>query len=213
MSIKKGLISLDNEDYPGREVYVIRHGQTKLNAENKIRGWSDVPLDDVGQQQAIELGEALLDEHIELDGIFSSDLLRALQTTLAVSRVTGIPLLGSTKNLRPMDVGDLTGTDGKKAHDIIGEHARNAPDVKVGGGESFDVFRTRFLTGIIGILNTHRGLRLGLTSHSRGERILHAWIAAGCPDDLSVDLDEFLRKGEEPATAQQLFINSNLVLQ
>ena len=213
MSIKKGLISLDNEDYPGREVYIIRHGQTKLNAADKIRGWSDVPLDEVGIEQAHDLGEAMLAEGIELDGIFTSDLQRSIQTSSIVSKITGIPLLGLTKDLRPLDVGDLTGTDGAKAHAIISEYARNDPDGKIGGGESFNVFRHRFIGGLIARLNSHRGLKLAFCSHSRGERILHAWVAAGCPDDMSVDMEVFLAKGEEPATTQQLFISSNLVLE
>lgn len=210
--MRKGLISLDNEDYPGREIYVIRHGQTKLNAADKIRGWSDVPLDEVGIEQAHDLGEAMLEE-IELDGLITSDLQRSIQTAVIISKVTGIPIYGITKNFRPLDVGDLTGTNGKEAHKIISEYARTMPDEKIGGGETFNVFRHRFLGGLIGVLNSHRGLKLGIVSHSRGERILHAWVAAGCPDTLDIDLDEFLAKGEEPATTQQLFIDSNLVQQ
>lgn len=213
MKTQKGLVSLDHEDDAGREIYIIRHGQTKLNAEDKIRGWSDVPLDEVGIEQAHDLGEAMLAAGIELDGIFSSDLQRSIQTSVIISKITGIPVLGLTKDLRPLDVGDLTGTNGAKAHAVISEYARTDPDGKIGGGESFNVFKHRFIGGLIARLNSHRGLKLGFTSHSRGERILHSWVAAGCPDTFDVDLDVFLAKGEEPATTQQLFIDSNLVLQ
>jgi broad specificity phosphatase PhoE len=196
----------------GRSVYIIRHGQTKLNAEDKIRAWLDVPLDEVGIEQAQELGEAMRDEGIELDGLISSDLQRAIQTSLEVSKIAGYPLLGITKDLRPLNVGTYSGQDGKMVHKIIAEHARNNPDAEIGGGESFNTFRHRILGGIIGILNSHRGLKLGLVSHSRGERALHAWVANECDEDLELDLDVFLAKGEGTATASELQIVCPLVL-
>lgn len=208
----KGLIkTLSEKEQPeGRSVWILRHGQTKLNAENKIRAWIDCSLDDVGIEQAIELGEAM--KKVELDGIFTSDLMRSVQTSLLVSEHSGIPILGTTKSLRPLDVGTLSGTDGAKAHEIIARHVRNAPDEEIGGGESIDIFRYRILSGIIGMLNSNRGLKLGFVSHSRGERALHAWVAAGCPEDLSWNEDVFLEEGGGTATANELLITCALVL-
>lgn len=209
----QGLVKQQKEQERGRTVWVIRHGQTKLNAEDKIRSWIDVPLDDEGIEQAHELGVSLRKKGIEMDGMFSSDLLRSVQTALIVSEETGIPLLGTTKCLRPWDAGKLSGKDGPTVHKVMMELAENRPDELLGeNGESFNIFKHRLLAGAIGILNNNRGLRLGLVSHSRGERILHAWEAAGCPDDMEVDLEEFGRKGEGTATSQELIINSSLVL-
>lgn len=211
----KGIIknlSKKEEDKEGRKVYILRHGQTKLNAEDKIRAWIDVPLDEVGVEQAHLLGETMRKQGVELDGLFVSDLQRSVETALIVSEETGIPILGTTKALRPLNVGILSGTDGAKAHKIIEEHAYSKPDEPIGGGETFNIFRRRVLTGIIGMLNSNRGLKLGFVSHSRGERILHAWVEAGCPSDLEVDLEEFCRKGEGTATAQELLIQCPLVL-
>lgn len=210
----KGLVTQFNTDMQplGRKVLIMRHGQTTLNAQNKIRAWIDVPLDEVGISQARELGEAIRDSHIELDGIYSSDLMRSVQTSLEISCVTGIPLLGTTKALRPLDVGTLSGTDGEKAHAVIADHALHKPDEAIGGGESFNIFKYRMLSGIIGLLNSNRGLNLGFTSHSRGERLIHAWVAAGCPESLDIDLEVFLEHGEDTATAQELELTCPLVL-
>ena len=38
-------------------LYVARHGQTAWNAENKICGTTDLPLNELGQAQARELAE------------------------------------------------------------------------------------------------------------------------------------------------------------
>lgn len=209
----KALIHPTKEKINGRKVVIIRHGTTLANEQDVIRGWWDLPLVDKGLEEAQELGEIMKKSGIELDGIFTSDLLRSVQTTLEISRATGIPLLGTTKVLRPWDVGKLTGTDGKAAHKVMSTMAKKSPDEAVGEtGESFNIFRHRFLGGLIGLLNSHRGLKLGFTSHSRGERILHAWVAEGCPDDLSIDLDTFLAEGEPPASAQELVIDCSLVL-
>ena len=193
-----------------RTVYVLRHGQTALNRQDKIRAWLDIPLDNVGVDQAIELGEAM--RGVELDGLYSSDLLRTVQTSIEVSKMSGIPILGTTKSLRPWNVGDYSGQDGEKVHKIMAKYAHEMPDERLPGGESFNIFKYRILAGIIGLLNSNRGLKLGLVSHSRGERMLHAWVAAGCPEDLEVDIDVFLEKGEGTATAQELLIECPLVL-
>lgn len=212
MSTKKGLISLDSEDYPGREVFVIRHSVTAMNVKNVIRAWSDPPLNEEGIERAIELAEECRDTGIELDALISSDLLRATQTALEISKIAGYPILFETKALRPIDVGELTGTDGAKAQTIILEYATNRPDDKIGGGESFNVFKHRFLVGLIGILNSNRGQKLGIVTHSRGTRLIDAWVAAGCGSDLEIDLEVFNEKGQEPATATFVMINCPLVL-
>lgn len=212
-SMTKGLVSMEEEESPGREIFIMRHGNTALNSKNEIRGWSNPPLDELGIEEAHNLGEAMLNDEIEADGIVSSDLMRSVQTCVIVSKITGIPLVGISKDFRPLDVGELTGTDADKAHKVIAEFAKNHPDDKIGTtGESFNVFKTRFLGGVVSLLNSNRGKRLIICSHSRGERILHAFIAEGCPDTFDVSLETFLAPGEDPATITQLFINSNLVL-
>ena len=59
-------------------LYVARHGQTQWNAENRICGRTDLPLNEVGLQQASALAEKAADCH--LDVIVASPMLRARQT-------------------------------------------------------------------------------------------------------------------------------------
>ena len=40
-------------------VYMIRHGQTDWNAEGRLQGQKDIPLNDVGRVQAEEAGRKL----------------------------------------------------------------------------------------------------------------------------------------------------------
>lgn len=202
----------EKQENVGRPILLCRHGETAYNIKNLIRGWRDLELTEEGIEQAHELGESIRDSGLEYDGIYVSDLLRAEQTALALSQETGIPVLGELRFLRPWNVGELTGTDGENAHKVMSELARSAPEEEIPGGESFNQFKYRYLMGMIGILNSRRGEKLIFVAHSRNERLAHAWVANKCSSDLAVDLDVFLAKGEEVASAQEILINSELVL-
>lgn len=72
--------------------YFARHGQTVWNVENKICGATDIELTELGHQQAEELGQAILEQEIQIDEILYSPLIRAKETARHVSEVTGIPM-------------------------------------------------------------------------------------------------------------------------
>lgn len=69
-------------------VYLVRHGRTVLNAAGALRGHINVPLDDVGQEEAAAVAR-LLDGR-GLRAVFSSPLRRALQTADAIARTSGL---------------------------------------------------------------------------------------------------------------------------
>ena len=72
-------------------VYFVRHGQTVWNVENKICGATDIPLTELGHQQAIETGKKIVEEGIQADEILYSPLSRAAETARHISEITGIP--------------------------------------------------------------------------------------------------------------------------
>ena len=61
-------------------LYFARHGQTVWNVENKICGATDIELTELGHQQAEELGQAILEQGIQIDEILYSPLIRAKET-------------------------------------------------------------------------------------------------------------------------------------
>lgn len=76
-------------------LYFTRHGQTIWNVENKICGATDIALTDLGHQQAMDLGTKLKNDiengTIHIDEILYSPLIRAKDTALHISEITGIP--------------------------------------------------------------------------------------------------------------------------
>ena len=55
---------------------LIRHGQSKWNAENKFTGWVDVDLSENGEREAKISGELIKNLNIKIDISFTSFLKR-----------------------------------------------------------------------------------------------------------------------------------------
>lgn len=68
-------------------IYVIRHGETALNAAHVKQGWLDEPLNEAGRELARLTGQALSGVHF--DACVSSPLIRAKETVEIVLRESG----------------------------------------------------------------------------------------------------------------------------
>ena len=66
-------------------IFIIRHGQTELNSRMLLQGRSDHPLNETGRQQASEAGRLLRREGIVFTRVYSSPLIRAVQTAELVA--------------------------------------------------------------------------------------------------------------------------------
>jgi broad specificity phosphatase PhoE len=66
------------------KVYLVRHGQTAWNVGEIFRGRADIPLDDVGRNEAMLAGEALKDAAIHV--VYSSPLSRSMETARSIAK-------------------------------------------------------------------------------------------------------------------------------
>lgn len=66
------------------EIILVRHGETVLNREKKMQGWSDGPLFPESLEKAEQLGKYFLDNNISFDAFYSSDSNRAVNTMEAI---------------------------------------------------------------------------------------------------------------------------------
>ncbi|MBO5628086.1 MAG: phosphoglycerate mutase family protein [Aeriscardovia sp.] len=65
-------------------LFLVRHGQTYFNRYNRMQGWSNSPLTDKGQQDALHAAQAL--HAIHFSAAYSSDMTRAEQTARTILR-------------------------------------------------------------------------------------------------------------------------------
>ena len=87
-------------------LYIIRHGQTDMNARRVLQSRTDLPLNAIGVEQAKEAAARLKD--IPFRKVYSSPLLRAVQT--AELAAPGIPVTVDER-LIEMDYGPYEGMD------------------------------------------------------------------------------------------------------
>jgi broad specificity phosphatase PhoE len=87
-------------------VYLARHGRTALNAEGRLRGLSDPPLDDVGIAEVARLADVLAGK--EPTAVVASPLQRAVATAQAIGTAAGLPVTIDVR-LNDRDYGPQTG--------------------------------------------------------------------------------------------------------
>jgi probable phosphoglycerate mutase len=149
------------------ELWLVRHGETPASRGRTLAGWTNVPLTERGEEQASALRPVLASG--EFDGVWSSDLERALRTARLA---WGEP--SQDERLREMSFGELEGRpwdtlDGPYQAGLVRFEGFAAP-----GGESFDRLRERVLSFVDELpagrhlLFTHGGV-VRLLSREAGE--------------------------------------------
>jgi glucosyl-3-phosphoglycerate phosphatase len=120
---------------PGRRIVLWRHGQTAWNLEGRLQGQSDIPLDDLGHEQAAKAARLLAALHPHT--IVSSDLIRAADTAGALANLVKLPVT-LDKGLRETFVGSwqgLTDTEIKAKFPDEEKAWRADRSIRRGGGE------------------------------------------------------------------------------
>jgi probable phosphoglycerate mutase len=146
----------------------VRHGETNWNAERRMQGHIDIPLNANGISQAERLANALIRVKHSFDVIYSSDLERALHTANAVARALSLDVQ-ITPRLRERNVGKLQGLLLSEAPVLLPEiwqrHIARELDHDLGGGESIRTFHQRMQNILELFLNEHRGQSVLAVSH------------------------------------------------
>ena len=149
------------------KLFLIRHGQSAGNAAGRFGGHSPTPLSDLGFEQARLTAQALARENLTV--IYSSDLLRAVQTAEPLSKLTGIPIITKSE-FRERNVGVLEGLtfDESKQefpNDYYALVNRNIHHV-ITEGESYSNLLDRIKGELRNIVRKHRGERIAIYTHT-----------------------------------------------
>ena len=73
-------------------IIAVRHGETAWNADTRIQGQRDIPLNEKGQWQARRAAQVLVHADEPLAAIYSSDLARARDTARSIAQAYGLPV-------------------------------------------------------------------------------------------------------------------------
>lgn len=122
------------------KLFLVRHGQSLWNLENRFTGWKDIDITEVGIEEAKKAGIALKGERIDI--AFTSALIRAQHTLSVILDEIGNPDIPVIKNkaLNERCYGNLEGLN--KADTALKYGAeqvhiwRRSYDVVPPGGES-----------------------------------------------------------------------------
>ncbi len=163
-----------------KRLLLVRHGETAWNAEGRIQGMLDVPLNALGVQQA-ELVAAELARTIDVAELVSSDLVRTRETTKPINEATGFePRFDARIRERHFGIWQGMTYEEWRIKDAEGMARYNAGDPDYGpeGGETASQFLTRCVDAVtdlvIGskektlILVTHGGVVSSMVRHAQG---------------------------------------------
>lgn len=143
------------------------HGTTTDNQDKLCSGWSDAMLNDLGREQAINLGNVSRERKDAFDIMFTSDLKRAIESSkLAFPDVEKI----TDKRLRECNYGDL---DGKhKSLVIYEEHVED----KFPNGESLIDVENRMREFVEFLKENYDGKTVGIVAHRAPQLALEVII-------------------------------------
>lgn len=132
------------------------HGTTTDNASKLCSGWKEAMLNELGREQAKNLGEVIKEKEIKFDVIFTSDLKRAIESSnIAFPEYEK----ATDSRLREYNYGDLDGEH--KSLVVYEEHINE----KFPNGESLKEVETRMGKFIEFLKQNYSGKTIGIVAH------------------------------------------------
>ncbi|HEY0324189.1 MAG TPA: histidine phosphatase family protein [Pyrinomonadaceae bacterium] len=148
-------------------ILLIRHGQSQGNAEGRFGGHTATPLSARGRRQAEAAARVLASKKIS--AIYSSDLLRAVQTAEPLARLAGLEIKRTTA-FRERGVGVMEGLTFEEAAeqhpDQYAALIRRDFEHVILGGESYRQLLDRAAAKLDHAIAQHKGGRICIFSHT-----------------------------------------------
>jgi len=147
-------------------ICLVRHGETAWNAEGRVQGQLDIPLNEVGRAQARATAEVLAAQ--DFTAIYCSDLIRVRQTAEPTAKKLALPVAYDAA-LRERHFGmfeRLTYVEVREKFPV--EYARfrdKDPEFDFQGGESLRGFNERSLKVVGDLIERHAGEQILVFTH------------------------------------------------
>lgn len=144
---------------------LIRHGESTWNAEGRIQGQANPPLDSVGRHQAQKLAERLLRNPPAV--LYSSPLQRATETAQIIGNALGVSVVIDDR-LKEYGIGEITGLTWEQVaaqYPEVAERWEKAQRLTIPGQEGRESFRVRVAAAFEEIGSRHSEATIGVVSH------------------------------------------------
>jgi uncharacterized phosphatase len=136
---------------------LVRHGQTDWNAQRRLQGSTDIPLNDVGRGQAADAVAVL--SGYEWDAIVSSPLSRAAETADLIAAGLGLSVARRVPELTERSFGPAEGLQSGPELDAL----RTPGGFR--GAESEDEAASRGLAALEALAGQFSGRRILVVAH------------------------------------------------
>ncbi len=147
-------------------IYIIRHCETKANAEKRLQGHIDIDINELGAKQLQALTERF--KSIDIDVVFTSPLLRAKKTAEAVAKNKNIPI-NALDSLIELNCGDYEGMPyaeiGKKIPDFFDIWFNHPWDFAPENGEKMTDAYERIWQAVTDIYKSHKDQNVAIVTH------------------------------------------------
>ncbi|MBQ8356449.1 MAG: histidine phosphatase family protein [Clostridia bacterium] len=160
---------------------VIRHGYSVTNASRRYTGHMDVPLTELGLEQAQRVADYLT-THEHIDAVYASDLSRAVDTVAPTAKRLGLTVIPEA-GLRELHMGLWEGRlfdEIKVEYREAFEHHRADVDAPCTGGESTRQAFDRVTRTVKRILEENEGKCVVIATHALPCRVIDC-MANGAP--------------------------------
>jgi probable phosphoglycerate mutase len=169
---------------PALTVHLVRHGETAWNREHRTQGWTDIPLNTTGLEQARAAAAALAGRPI--GAVISSDLSRARATAEPIAAEARVALRFEPA-LRERGFGAAEGKlDVEIQREFVGrlQGRWTDPDFRFDGGESRRDVYVRVGGFLAQLLAAPPAEEIVLVSHGGALRVARAFLEGIPIEDL-----------------------------
>lgn len=183
------------------KIYLIRHGETVFNTEERIAGQMETDLTKNGVNQALAVGKNMLEQGVNLDVILCSPLKRAIQTAELINQSLNTQIIYK-KDLQEYNCGDYEGKKISEVKEIIYNPPYICGDIIVHNGKDMRAYHdssdpqydgifypngeskrqavTRFMNAIFEYIDVHPEISsLGVVAHGA---VIRFMLCAVCPN-------------------------------
>ena len=152
----------------GTHLYVVRHGETVWNTEDKMQGVKDSPLTEKGKEHALLLGRKLKELNAGFSMLYSSDLGRAYETSKLINNEFSLDI-NRDERLRERNMGIFEGHSWDYVREQYPEEfsclVSEDDSYMIPGGESRKNYRERVISFMDHVAVTHEGESILAVTH------------------------------------------------